>query len=127
MQIKINYGGHTEPFPNVESTEEIRKIVQNVEGVQSADVRYVSQLSEGSGISTQMIIDCATLGLGIATFIYTLYRDRRSKNEPIRVQVNNQIVNISENDSLEQVQLKLQIDGQNESKPSTQHPNKNGI
>lgn len=109
MEIKINYGGHTNAFPNVESTEEIRNIVRNIEGVESADVHCITQLSEGSGINTEMVINCASLGLSLATFIYTLYRDRQNKNEPIRIQVNNQVVNISNNDSLEQIQLKMEI------------------
>ena len=112
MEIKINYGGHDDAFEGARGTQGIKDLVSAIDGVDSCDVKCISQLSESTGLSTDMIINCASLGLSLVTFIYTLYQNRRGKNQPFNIQVNNQVVNIAANDSVEEIQLKMQMNNQ---------------
>ena len=113
MEIKIDYGGSLDAFPDAKSTDDIRNAVKEIDGVESVDVKHIERLSVEIPTTTEMVINYTSLGVGIASLIYALYTNRKNKNKQINISVNNQIVNISNNDSLEQVQLKLQIGDQN--------------
>jgi len=103
MDIEINCDGSLNNFGDIKTN------VEQIEDVNNVEVRHISKLSVDAGTGTTIAIGVVSVGLQLAKFIYDVVQDRKRADKTVNVKVNQQIVNINTTDTIEQLQLKLNI------------------
>ncbi|MBU1854463.1 MAG: hypothetical protein KKF89_01980 [Nanoarchaeota archaeon] len=103
MNIEISCDGSLDNFGDIKSN------VEDMENVDSVEVRQISKLSVDAGTGTTIAIGVVSVGLQLAKIIYDIVQDRKKENKTVNIKVNQQIVNINTTDTIEQLQLKLNI------------------
>ena len=103
MEIEIACQGNLNEFGDIKSR------LVDYEGIESVEVRGISKFSVDSMSSTIITLSVLSIGVQLAKFIYDVVQDRKRTDKTVNVKVNQQIVNINSTDSIEQIQLNLNI------------------